>query len=72
MNRFRTFSATRFGLMTLLCASLWMPTALPADTAQYFYDELGRLGVSAYAYRQRTLGLAQHQRIHTLSLGFQK
>ena len=25
-------------------------------------------GVSAYAYRQRTLGLAQHQRIHTLPL----
>ena len=29
--------------MALLWASLWMPTTLPADTAQYFYDELGRL-----------------------------
>lgn len=43
MNRFPSYSVARFGLMTLLCASLLMPTALPADTAQYFYDELGRL-----------------------------
>lgn len=76
MNRFRTFSATRFGLMTLLCASLWMPTALPADTAQYFYDELGRLAgvidgqgqVAVYTYDE-VGNLLSIQRFTTSGVG---